>query len=143
MRFAFFCRAALEFMLKTNKHPEVIHCHDWQTALVPVLLYEMYQHLGMRHSRVCFTVHNFRHQGVTGPQILQATGLNRPGHFFHYDRMRDNNNAGALNLMKAGIVYSELHHHRFAAARLGSKDRDKDMVSKPRCTRHHWSLAAF
>ncbi len=52
LRFAFFCRAALEFMLKTGKHPEVIHCHDWQTALVPVLLYEMYQHLGMRHSRV-------------------------------------------------------------------------------------------
>ncbi len=52
MRFAFFCRAALEFMFKTDKHPDVIHCHDWQTALVPVLLYEMYQHLGMRH-RAC------------------------------------------------------------------------------------------
>ena len=38
LRFAFFCRAALEFMLKTNKHPDIIHCHDWQTALVPVLL---------------------------------------------------------------------------------------------------------
>ena len=106
MRYAFFCRAALEFMLKTNKHPEVIHCHDWQTALVPVLLYEMYQPLGLRHSRVCFTIHNFRHQGVTGGQVLQATGLNRPEYFFHYDRLRDNKNAGALNLMKAGIVYS-------------------------------------
>ena len=106
MRFAFFCRAALEFMLKTGKHPEIIHCHDWQTALVPVLLYEMYQHLGMRHSRVCFTIHNFRHQGVTGGQILQATGLNRPEYFFHYDRLRDNHNASAINLMKGGIVYS-------------------------------------
>src|SRR5215469_12044560 len=34
-RFAFFCRAALEFMSKSNRHPDVIHCHDWQTALVP------------------------------------------------------------------------------------------------------------
>ena len=106
LRFAFFCRAALEFMLKTGKHPEIIHCHDWQTALVPVMLYEMYQHLGMRHSRVCFTVHNFKHQGTTGEQVLRATGLNRPEYYSHYDRMRDNHNAHAINLMKGGIVYS-------------------------------------
>jgi starch synthase len=106
LRFAFFCRAALEFMYKTCKHPEIIHCHDWQTSLVPVLLYEMYQQLGMRHPRVCFTVHNFKHQGVTGGQVLRATGLNRPEHFFHYDRLRDNHNPQALNLMKGGIVYS-------------------------------------
>ncbi|MBI5388214.1 MAG: glycogen synthase GlgA [Verrucomicrobia bacterium] len=106
VRFAFFCRAALEFMWKTGKHPDIIHCHDWQTALVPVLLYEMYQRLGMRHPRVCFTVHNFRHQGVTGEHILRATGLHRPEYFFHYDRMRDNHNPHALNLMKAGIVFS-------------------------------------
>jgi starch synthase len=106
MRFAFFCRAALEFMFKTGKHPEIIHCHDWQTALVPVLLWEIYQHLGMRHPRVCFTVHNFRHQGVTGAHVLRATGLNRPEYYFHYDRLRDNANPHALNLMKGGIVYS-------------------------------------
>ena len=106
LRFAFFCRAALEFMFKSGKHPEIIHCHDWQTALVPVLLYEIYQNLGMRHPRVCFTIHNFRHQSVTGEHILRATGLNRPEHFFHYDRLRDNHNAQGLNLMKGGIVYS-------------------------------------
>jgi starch synthase len=106
LRFAFFSRAALEFMLKSNKHPDIIHCHDWQTGLVPVLLYEMYQHLGMRHPRACFTVHNFRHQGVTGEHVLRATGLNRPEYFFHYDRLRDTANHHAINLMKGGIVYS-------------------------------------
>jgi starch synthase len=105
-RFAFFCRAALEFMFKTGKHPDIIHCHDWQTALVPVLLYEMYKFLGMTHPRVCFTIHNFRHQAVTGDFVLRATGLNRPEYFFHYDRMRDNHNPHALNLMKGGIVFS-------------------------------------
>jgi starch synthase len=105
-RFAFFSRAALEFMLKSGKHPEVIHCHDWQTALVPVLLYEIYQNLGMTHPRVCFTMHNLKHQGVTGEFILRATGLNRPEYYFHYDRLRDNFNPRALNLMKGGIVYS-------------------------------------
>lgn len=106
LRFAFFSRAALEFMLKTNKHPDVIHCHDWQTGLVPVMLYEMYQHLGMRHPRVCYTVHNFRHQGVTGEHVLRATGLNRLEYFIHHDRLQDTANHHAINLMKAGIVYS-------------------------------------
>ena len=105
-RFAFFCRAALEFMLKSGKHPDVIHCHDWQTALVPVLLYEIYQHLGMKHSRVCFTLHNMQHQGVTREHILRATGLNRHAYFYHQDRLQDNFNHAAINLMKGGIVYS-------------------------------------
>ncbi len=104
-RFAFFCRAALEFMLKANKHPEVIHCHDWQTGLVPVLLYETYNHLGMTHPRVCYTLHNLRHQGVTGEHILRQVGLN-PGHYMNQERLQDNFNHGAVNLMKGGIVYS-------------------------------------
>lgn len=105
-RFAFFCRAALEFMHKSGKHPDVIHCHDWQTGLVPVLLYELYQPLGLTHPRVCYTLHNLQHQGVTREHILRATGLNRPAYFFHPDRLQDNFNSGAINLMKGGIVYS-------------------------------------
>jgi starch synthase len=105
-RFAFFSRAALEFMLRSNKQPDIIHCHDWQTALVPVLLYEVYKYLGMTHPRVCFTIHNFQHQCVTGEHVLRATGLNRHSYFFHPDRLQDNFNHGAINLLKGGIVYS-------------------------------------
>ena len=105
-RFAFFCKAALEFMLKADKRPEIIHCHDWQTALVPVLLFEIYQQIGMGGQRVCFTAHNFGHQGITGESILWATGLCNPARYFAYERLRDNFNPAALNLMKAGIVYS-------------------------------------
>jgi starch synthase len=105
-RFAFFSRAALEFMFRANKHPDVIHCHDWQTGLVPVLLYEIYQRLGMSRPRVCYTLHNLYHQGVTREHILRATGLNRPAHFFRPDRLQDNSNPAAINLMKGGIVYS-------------------------------------
>jgi starch synthase len=106
LRFAFLCRASLEFMLKSGKHPDVIHCHDWQTGLVPVLLYEVYEHQGMTHSRVCYTLHNTRHQGVTWEHVLRATGLHRLDHFGHYDRLRDNFNPTAINTMKGGIVYS-------------------------------------
>ena len=105
-RFAFFSRAALEFLLKAGKRPDIIHCHDWQTGLVPVLLYDIYKNLGMTHPRVCYTLHNLKHQGVTGEFILRAAGLNNPGHYMHPDRLQDNANRSAINLMKAGIVYS-------------------------------------
>jgi starch synthase len=105
-RFAFFSKAAMEFLYKSNRRPDIIHCHDWETALVPVLLYELYYHLGMQSSRVCYTIHNFQHQGVTGESVLHSTGLRRPEYFFDDDRLRDNSNHSLINLTKGGIVYS-------------------------------------
>ena len=58
---------------KSNKRPEVIHCHDWQTALVPVLLFEMYQHIGMGDQRVCYT----------DPQLQSPRGRGRGGAVGH------------------------------------------------------------
>jgi len=104
-RFAFFTRAALEFMLKANKHPDIIHCHDWQTALTPVLLYEIYQGLGMTHPRVCFTLHNMGHQGLTGEHIIRQVGLN-PAAVMTPERLLDDHRRGTVNLMKGGIVYA-------------------------------------
>ncbi len=106
LRYAFFSRAAMEFLYKSGKRPEIIHCHDWQTGLVPVFLYEIYQHLGMGRSRVCYTIHNFRHQGVIGEHLLAAAGLGDPGWLNRPDRLRDPRNGSAINLMKGGIVYS-------------------------------------
>ncbi len=106
MRFAFFSKAALEFLQQSNKKPDIIHCHDWQTGLVPVMLYEIYQYNGMANQRVCYTIHNFKHQGIAGADVLWGTGLNREDYYFQYDKLRDNFNPFALNLMKAGIVYS-------------------------------------
>ncbi|MDF5726509.1 MAG: glycogen synthase GlgA [Rhizonema sp. PD38] len=106
MRFAFFSKAAIEFLLQSNKRPDVIHCHDWQTALIPVMLYEIYKYHGMERQRVCFTIHNFKHQGMGGADILQATNLNRAEYYFQYNKIRDNFNPFAVNFMKGGIVYS-------------------------------------
>ncbi|MBF2027884.1 MAG: glycogen synthase GlgA [Oscillatoriales cyanobacterium C42_A2020_001] len=106
MRFAFFSKAALQFLQQSGKRPDVIHCHDWQTGLVPVMLYEIYKWHGLGNVRVCYTIHNFKHQGIGGTDILQATGLNREDYYFEYDRLRDNFNPFVLNFMKGGIVYS-------------------------------------
>jgi starch synthase len=106
MRFAFFSKAALQFLQQSNKKPDVVHCHDWQTGLVPVMLYEVYKWHGMANQRVCYTIHNFKHQGIAGVEALWAIGLNREAHYFDYDRLQDNFNPFVLNFMKGGIVYS-------------------------------------
>ncbi|GHC13586.1 glycogen synthase [Cerasicoccus arenae] len=105
-RFAFFSRAAMEFLLKSGKRPDIIHCHDWQTGLVPVFQWEIYHRLGMHDSRVCYTIHNFKHQGVCGPQVLDAAGLHRHEYYYSKERLGDYNYPEAINLMKGGIVYS-------------------------------------
>jgi starch synthase len=104
-RFAFFSKAALEFMVQAGKRPDIIHCHDWQTGLVPVLLYEQYRQ-AMPDQRVCYTIHNFRHQGTSGEEVLRATGLGRPDHFLDADRLGDDFRYRGLNPMKGGILYS-------------------------------------
>jgi starch synthase len=105
-RFAFFSKSALEFMLKSDKRPEVIHTHDWQTALVPVLLFEIYAAAGLAHQRVCHTIHNFAHQGVTGPHTLHAVGLHRIEHYGAVDCMGDDLDHHAINLMKGALLYA-------------------------------------
>lgn len=114
-RFSFFSKAAIEFLLKANKRPEVIHCHDWQTGLVPVLLYEQYRE-ALPNQRVCYTIHNFRHQGIGGSEVLWATQLGRLEHFLDQERLGDYFCYRGCNLMKGGIVYSNFvttvsHHH--------------------------------
>ena len=83
-----------------------IHCHDWQTGLIPVMLYEIYRFHGMDRQRVCYTIHNFKHQGIAGAEVLHATGLNNDSYYFNYDRLQDNFNPSVINVMKGGIVYS-------------------------------------
>lgn len=92
-------------MLRSNKRPEIIHCHDWQKGLVPVLLYEQYREV-MPYQRVCYTIHNFRHQGTSGLQVLWATQLGRIDYFLGADRLGDDFRCRGLNPIKGGIVYS-------------------------------------
>jgi len=121
-RFTAFSKAALEFMVRTNKRPDVIHCHDWQTGLVPVLLREQYA-AALPHTRVCYTVHNFCHQGVGSENVLWSTHLGRPEHYLARERLGDDNRFRGVNLMKGGIVYSDfvttVSPHHAAEARWG------------------------
>jgi starch synthase len=137
MRYAFFARAAMEFLWKANKHPDIIHCHDWQTALVPVFLYEFYQRMGMTHPRVCLTIHNYQHQGVTGGELLRATGLNEPHRYFDYNRLRDNHHPNALNMLKGGIVYSNFVTTVSPRYAFETKDQGQGFGLEPTLHTHH------
>ncbi|XP_057844766.1 probable starch synthase 4, chloroplastic/amyloplastic isoform X2 [Cryptomeria japonica] len=106
-RFTFFCRAALEFILQSGKKPEIIHCHDWQTAFVAPLYWDIYAPQGLNSARIAFTCHNFEYQGTESAAALAACGLdvqqlNRP------DRMQDNFKHDRINAVKGGIVFSNI-----------------------------------
>ncbi|XP_021766873.1 starch synthase 3, chloroplastic/amyloplastic-like [Chenopodium quinoa] len=57
-RFGFFCHAALEYLLQSGFHPDIIHCHDWSSAPVAWLYKEHYGQYGLTNARVVFTIHN-------------------------------------------------------------------------------------
>ena len=64
-RFAYFCKAALEAIPKIDFVPDVLHCHDWQTGLIPVLLKAQYASLPMYQGvKTVFTIHNLQFQGL-------------------------------------------------------------------------------
>ncbi|MBM6967514.1 glycogen synthase GlgA [Pseudoramibacter alactolyticus] len=64
-RFVYFCRAVLEFIPYVDFYPNVLHCHDWQTALIPYLFKEQYQ-WHYQNTKTVFTIHNIKFQGVYG-----------------------------------------------------------------------------
>jgi len=101
-RFAEFSRAAIECM-KRVWLPDLIHCHDWQAALVPVLLRT--QHANdpvVRSLPVILTIHNLAYQGVFPQTVLQEIGLSE--RLFTVDALEF---YGKVNLLKGGLVFAD------------------------------------
>ncbi|XP_050368362.1 probable starch synthase 4, chloroplastic/amyloplastic isoform X1 [Argentina anserina] len=106
-RFSFFSRAALELLFQAGKKPDIIHCHDWQTAFVAPLYWDLYAPKGLNSARICFTCHNFEYQGTAPASDLASCGLdvaqlNRP------DRMQDNSAHDRINPVKGAVVFSNI-----------------------------------
>uniref|UniRef100_A0ACD5T855 Uncharacterized protein n=1 Tax=Avena sativa TaxID=4498 RepID=A0ACD5T855_AVESA len=105
-RFSYFSRAALELLYQSGKKVDIIHCHDWQTAFVAPLYWDIYANLGFNSARICFTCHNFEYQGTAPARDLAWCGLDVE-HLDRPDRMRDNSH-GRINVVKGAIVYSNI-----------------------------------
>jgi starch synthase len=102
-RFALFCRAVLEGS-KILGVPDIFHCHDWQAALLPVLLRTQYvEDPAFRSSGVVFTIHNIGYQGLFPPEILPLLTL--PWDLFTITKMEF---FGNVNFLKGALVYSDL-----------------------------------
>ncbi len=103
-RFAFFNRGVLELLKRMDYRPDVLHCHDWQTALIPLLLrYEFADDPFFTNMAVIFTIHNLAYQGLFPVDSLEAMGLDAS--YFTIDRLEY---YGKVNLMKGGILTADL-----------------------------------
>jgi starch synthase len=101
-RFAEFARAAIE-LAKQLWLPDVIHCHDWQSALVPVLLRTAYApDPQLSAVPVVFTIHNMGYHGLFPRDVLARIGL--PDSLFRMDALEF---FGHLNYLKGGLVFSD------------------------------------
>ncbi len=103
-RFAFFSRAVLELARTLDFRPEVCHCHDWQTGLIPAYLRTIYaRDPFFATAGVLFTIHNMGYQGLFPRDALHVIGLGSdvftPSGIEFY---------GQVNLLKAGLVFADI-----------------------------------
>ncbi len=102
-RFAFLARAALDLPRVLGWEPQIVHLHDWQTALAAWMLRnEAPEETWRRSARSVYTIHNLAYQGVFAKELLPAAGL--PWEVFRLEGMEFYDQ---LNFMKAGIVFAD------------------------------------
>ena len=103
-KYCYFSKAALAALNFMNWIPDVIHCHDWQAALVPVYLRTMFQDSPIGRAKTVLTIHNLRFQGIYNIPTLQYwTGL--PDEVFNMGAMKQGYEDA--NMLKAGLAYAD------------------------------------
>ena len=102
-KFCYFAKAALAALNYLNWTPDVVHCHDWQAALVPLYLRTCFQDTDVGRAISVLTIHNLKFQGIYDRKKIQYwSGL--PDYVFNKDCMIQN--WLDANMLKGGIVYS-------------------------------------
>ena len=103
-KYCFFSKAALAALNFMNWIPDVIHCHDWQAALVPVYLRTMFQDTPVGHAQTVLTIHNLRFQGIYNiPTLKYWTGL--PDEVFQMGALKQGYEDA--NMLKGGLAYAD------------------------------------
>ena len=104
-KFAFFSRAVLSALPVIDFRPDVIHCHDWQTGLIPVYLHDSFSNGDFyRGIKSIMTIHNLKFQGVWDiDTIKDIAGLS--DYYFTSDKLKDYDDG---NYLKGGIVYADM-----------------------------------
>lgn len=105
-RYLYFSRAALEFMFKDKLNPDIIHLHDWQTAVIAPLYVELYKSSGFKNPKTVFTIHNIEYQGRCAPSDLDKIGLIGADYLVP-EELQDVQYKDTINLLQGAIVYSD------------------------------------
>ncbi len=101
-RFAFFCRAIVHGCEQLGIAPDILHAHDWHTALLPVYLDSGLRSSGpFRGTRSVYTIHNLNYQGIGRPSQFASVGLH--SRYWAADAVE---HFGEINLMKGGIIFA-------------------------------------
>ena len=107
-RFIFFCRAALEMLRQPqiNWQPDIIHCNDWHTAIIPNWLRTIYKDDPFfARTATVYTIHNLAYQGIFGHRVLEVAGIDEYG-FLYHPEMADL--AEVVDLMARGIYFADV-----------------------------------
>ena len=104
-KYCYFAKAALAALNFMNWVPDIIHCHDWQAALVPVYLRTMFENTKLTTAKTILTIHNLRFQGIYNiPTLRYWTGL--PDYVFNKDALKEGYEDA--NMLKGGLTYSNI-----------------------------------
>jgi starch synthase len=104
-RFILFCRAVLEYVRAIGWAPDVIHCHDWHTAIIPNWTKTLYKSDPLfADTATIYTIHNLAHHGVFGYRILEVAGVAQEG--FLYPELPEL--ANVVDLMARGILFADV-----------------------------------
>ena len=103
-KYCFFSKAALAALNFMDWIPDIIHCHDWQAALVPVYLRTLFQNSPVGRAKSILTIHNLRFQGIYNiPTIQYWSGL--PDSVFNMGALKQNYEDA--NMFKGGLAYAD------------------------------------
>ena len=103
-RFAFFSKAAIEFLDYIDFIPDVIHCNDWQSAPICLYIKDRYSKIKyFSNIKTLFTIHNLQYQGIFQKETLSMMELDE-NYYFTNDKLEFYN---CVNFMKAGLLYSD------------------------------------
>jgi starch synthase len=103
-RFIFFSRAVLETIKALNINADIIHCHDWQTALIPAYIKTIYSADPLfKNIKTVFTIHNLAYQGLFWHWDMKLTGFDWS--LFNWKQFEF---WGKLNFLKGGLVFSDI-----------------------------------
>lgn len=103
LRFLLLSRASIECCQRMGWSPQIFHCNDWQTALVPLFLRTVYEWDRLfQATKTVLTIHNLGYQGVFPASAAGDLGLNEHTERLHQDDLR----AGVVNFLKTGLIYA-------------------------------------